>query len=157
MHVTANSVMSLNAVTMLRQAPLRHAGRTARQERCLPKNEAWKKKARTGVRASDSILSLEKIFQRELHDARVTRRLQLSKCAVAYRVVRVVEIRVVEQVEEFAPELNLSEFMDGELLEQGEVHIHQARPRQEVSACLSKGTGRCILEGRSVEVGVHTS
>ena len=100
---------------------------------------------------------LEKILQRELHDARVSRRLQLTECPIADRIVRVIEIRVVEQVEEFAPELYLPVFVDRKFLEQGEIYIHQARPGQEVSACHSESTRCCILESCSVEVSVYSS
>ena len=61
---------------------------------------------------------LEQILQRELCYTSVTRTCKLADIPVAYGVRRVAKVRVVEEVEELAAELELPSLENRELLEQ---------------------------------------
>ena len=69
--------------------------------------------------------TLEQVLKGELRDSSVACRLDLSKRSIADRVVWVVEIRMVEQVEELAPKLNRSMIADLKLLEERHVDVHE--------------------------------
>ena len=69
---------------------------------------------------------LEQILQRELGDASGVCTRKLSECSVANTGIHAVEIRMVEEVEEFAAELDLPKFVNRKFLEQREVHVYQA-------------------------------
>lgn len=73
---------------------------------------------RAGISLFRSVLPLEKVLQRELGDATISSRQELAKGAITDRIVRVIEVRVIEEVEQLSTELDVAVLVNAELLEQ---------------------------------------
>ena len=83
---------------------------------------------------------LEKELSSKLPGARIKRRGQLPEVLVRERGVGVLELRVVEGVVGFKPELDSRALSRGEreFLEQGQVPVEEARTHNGVLACIAK-------------------
>src|ERR1700732_3592025 len=65
---------------------------------------------------------------------RETRALNLTKCRVCYSQNRVTEVRVVENVEHFGPELQVKLLGDFRILGDREIRVQEIRSRNRISA-----------------------
>lgn len=80
-----------------------------------------------------SSCALEQKLERELRHATVTCAGKCTFVAIGYVVARVAKVRMVEEVEELAPELDFPKLVDREFLKQREVHVDPARTIQRTS------------------------
>ena len=79
-------------------------------------------------------------FKRTLQNSRVSRRSDLSKRTVGQGCIRIVELRVVQEVEELRAELQIDPLGQREHLMGREIDIESAGTNQDVSA----GVAECI-------------
>src|SRR5262245_37445304 len=92
-------------------------------------------------------------LQSELNDACVGCGQDLTEAARFTRNVRRTEIGVIERIEQFRAELEITPFTEMEILRQGEVKVHQAWPTHDPDASGAEGTLRGGRKRRDIEWG----
>src|SRR5437762_14051880 len=102
-----------------------------------------KRQDRRGCRSCLHSRVLPVKLRADLPDARIVRAVDQTESAAADVAARIVELRVIENVEEFSSNLESHRFGDSSSLRHAKIRIEKPRAVEETPAGVAKGAEHC--------------